>query len=136
MPSLACFVIVAAEGRKLRPLVWMGRSREDLKRFPDEVQDEMGYGLFAAQAGEKHPRAKPLKCFTGAGVLEMLSDHRGDTYRVVYTVRLTHAVYVLHAFQKKSKRGIGTPKRDVELIRQRLTLAEEADARFTSGARR
>jgi phage-related protein len=65
----------------------------------------------------------------------MISDHRGDTYRAVYTVRLMHAVYVLHAFQKKSRRGIGTPKRDLELIRQRLTLAEEADARSTSGAR-
>ncbi len=126
--------IVAGEGRKLRSLVWMGGSREDLKRFPDEVQDEMGYGLFAAQAGEKHPRAKPLKGFAGAGILEMISDHRGNTYRAVYTVRLMHAVYVLHAFQKKSKRGIGTPKRDLELIRQRLTLAEEADARFASGA--
>jgi len=113
----------------------MGRSREDLKRFPDEVQDEMGYGLFAAQADEKHPRAKPLKGFGGAGVLEMISDYRGDTYRAVYTVRLLHAVYVLHAFQKKSKRRMGTRKRDLELIRQRLALAEEADARLTSGAR-
>jgi phage-related protein len=106
----------------------MGTSREDLKQFPDDVQDEMGYGLFLAQKGEKHHRAKPLGGFGGAGTLEMISDHRGDTYRAVYTVRLTHAVYVLHAFQKKSKRGIATPQRDLDLIRQRLKGAEAADA--------
>lgn len=113
---------------KPRPLVWIGASREDLKEFPDEVQDQLGYGLFLAQAGEKHQRAKPLRGFGGAGTLEMIADHPGDTYRAVYTVRLTHAVYVLHAFQRKSKRGIATPQRDLDLIRQRLKEAEAADA--------
>ena len=106
----------------------MGTSREDLKQFPDDVQDEVGYGLFLAQAGDKHHRAKPLKGFAGAGTMEMISDHRGATYRAVYTVRLVHAVYVLHAFQKKSRRGIKTPKRELDLIRQRLKEAEAADA--------
>jgi phage-related protein len=90
----------------------MGTSREDLKQFPDNVQDEMGYGLFLAQKGEKHHKAKPLKGFAGAGTLEMISDHRGNTYRAVYTVRLAHAVYVLHAFQKKSRRGYLRRKRN------------------------
>jgi phage-related protein len=108
--------------------VWVGTSLEDLKRFPDEVQDEMGYGLFLAQVGNKHRKARPLKGFAGARVLEMISDHRGDTYRAVYTVRLKHAVYVLHAFQKKSKQGVKTPKSDQDLIRQRLREAEALDA--------
>jgi phage-related protein len=124
---------VAAAGGELKPLIWIGTSREDLKEFPDEVQDEVGYGLYLAQVADKHPRAKPLKGFAGAGVLEMISDHRGDTYRAVYTVRLKQAVYVLHAFQKKSKRGIGTPRRDLDLIRQRLRRAEEVDAEATWG---
>jgi phage-related protein len=96
------------------------------------VRDEIGYGLFLAQVGEKHPRAKPLKGFAGAGVLEMMSDSRGDTYRAVYTVRLKKAVYVLHAFKKKSKQGIQTPRRDVELIRERLKRAKEFDSEATS----
>jgi phage-related protein len=121
-----------AEGGALRGVVWIGTSREDLKRFPEEVRDEIGYGLFLAQVGEKHPRAKPLKGFAGAGVLEMMSDSRGDTYRAVYTVRLKKAVYVLHAFKKKSKQGIQTPRRDVELIRERLKRAKEFDSEATS----
>jgi phage-related protein len=122
-----------AAGGELKPLIWIGTSREDLKEFPDEVQDEMGYGLHLAQVADKHPRAKPLKGFAGAGVLEMISDHRGDTCRAVYTVRLKSAVYVLHAFQKKSKCRMETPKRDLDLIRQRLRRAEEVDAEATSG---
>jgi phage-related protein len=111
-----------------RRLVWIGTSREDLKQFPDEVQDEMGYGLFLAQRGEKHHRAKPLRVFGGAATLEMISDYRSDTYRAVYTVGLSQAVYVLHAFQKKSKRGVSTPRAELNLIRQRLREAEAADA--------
>jgi phage-related protein len=80
--------------------------------------------LFAAQVGETPPDAKPLRGFGGAGVLELIEDHRGDTYRAVYTVRFATRIYVLHAFQKKSKRGIATPKRDLELIRERLKWAE------------
>jgi phage-related protein len=88
------------------------------------VQDEMGYAIYLAQRGEKHVSAKPLKGL-GSGVLEVVSDHRGDAFRSVYTVRLAERVFVLHAFQKKSRSGIATPKADIELIRQRLKQAVE-----------
>lgn len=107
-----------------RPVVWMGSSKKDLLAMPDEVQDEMGYALHLAQHGDKHMAAKPLQGFGGAGVVEIVSDHRGDAFRAVYTVRLRGAVYVLHAFQKKSKRGIATPKAEIDIIRQRLRQAE------------
>lgn len=84
----------------------------------------MGFALYQAQIGEKHASAKPLKGFSGAGVLEIVTDHIGDTFRSVYTVRFPTAIYVLHAFQKKSKTGIKTPAEDVELIRRRLKAAE------------
>ena len=84
----------------------------------------IGHALYAAQKGETDPAAKPLKGFGGSSVLEIVSDHRGDTWRAVYTVRLQDAVYVLHAFQKKSKSGVATPKKELELIRQRLAEAE------------
>jgi phage-related protein len=109
---------------QLKPIVWVGDSLRVLRTFPDGVQDEVGYALFLAQRGEKHEAAKPLKGF-GPGVLEVVSDHRGDTYRAVYTVRLAERVFVLHAFQKKSKRGIATPQMDVELITRRLKRAME-----------
>lgn len=109
----------------------MGTSLKDLKKFPKEVKEEMGYSLFVAQLGEKHDKAKALRGFGGGGVLEVISDHRGDAYRAVYTVRLSRAVYVLHAFQKKSKRRAETPKRDLDLIRQRLKDAEQLDAGAT-----
>lgn len=133
MPTLAFSASVAAGRGTVRPLVWMGASREDLKQFPDVVQDEMGYGLFLAQRGEKHHKAKPLKGFAGAGTLEMISDYRGNTYRAIYTVRLAHAVYLLHAFQKKSKRGLSTPRRELDLIRRRLKEAEAVDAAVDTG---
>jgi phage-related protein len=95
--------------------------------FPAAVREEIGYALYLAQVGAKHPRAKPLKGF-GGGTLEVLSDHRGDTYRAVYTVRLRGRVYVLHAFMKKSKKGIATPKPDIAVIRQRLGRAMELHA--------
>ena len=85
----------------------------------------MGYALYEAQMGGKHLDAKPLKGFGGAGALEIVADHDGDTYRAVYTVRFADAVYALHAFQKKSKRGIATPKREMDRIRRRLQLAQE-----------
>src|SRR5436305_1425681 len=84
----------------------------------------MGYALQVAQEGDKHPDAKPLRGFGGAGVLEVVEDFQGDTYRLVYTVRLGQRVYVLHAFQKKSHRGSKTPKRDIDLIKQRYAEAE------------
>jgi phage-related protein len=113
----------------------MGTSLRELRKFPQEVREEIGYGLYLAQLGDKHQKARPLKGFGGSGVLEVISDHRGDTYRAVYTVRLARAVYVLHAFQKKSKKGIETSQRDLDMIRQRLRDAEEADGEMTSGGK-
>lgn len=94
----------------LKPVEWVGSSLKDLKEFSEDVQQVMGYALYLAQCGEKHPLAKPLKGFKGAGVLEVIEDFNGDTYRAVYTVKLAGVVYVLHVFQKKSKQGIATPK--------------------------
>lgn len=107
-----------------KPLVWIGSARKDLKTFPEEVQDVFGYALYLAQLGGKHPDAKPLKGFGGAGVLEIVDDHQGGTYRAVYTVRMREVVYVLHAFQKKSAAGVATRREDVALIRQRLKEAQ------------
>jgi phage-related protein len=107
-----------------RPIVWLGASRRDLRAFPREVRRDIGQSLYAAQQGETDPSAKPLKGFGGGSVIEVLAEHRGDTWRAVYTVRHAEAIYVLQAFQKKSKRGIATPKRDIDLIHQRLAEAE------------
>ncbi|MEW5926157.1 MAG: type II toxin-antitoxin system RelE/ParE family toxin [Gemmatimonadota bacterium] len=113
------------EAFRPKPLFWIGSSRKDLRAFPAEVQDVMGRALLDAQFGDKHPDAKPLHGFGGAGVLEVVDDFAGDTYRTVYTVRFEHAVYVLHAFQKKATRGISTPKREIDLVRARYRAAEE-----------
>lgn len=107
----------------MKPLVWVGDSKDRLRDFPDPVQHTMGYALFRAQAGKKHPDAKPLKGFMGAGVLEMVDNHDGDTFRAVYTVKLAGVVYVLHAFQKKSKHGMATPMHEMDLIKRRLQVA-------------
>lgn len=112
-------------GEQLKPVEWVGRSLEDLKEFPEEVRQGVGYALYLAQCGEKHPSAKPLKGFSGAGMIEIVEDFDGDTYRAVYTLKLAGVVYVLHAFQKKSKKGIATPKQDIELIEARLKRAQE-----------
>ncbi len=109
----------------MKPLIWVGSSLENLRAFPEAVRGEIGYALYLAQTGDKHPAAKPLAGFWGASVLEAVEDFVGDTYRVVYTVRLSYAVYVLHSFQKKAKRGIATPTRDLDIIRARLRRAEE-----------
>jgi phage-related protein len=108
----------------LKALVWVASSRKDLKEFPRPVQRAVGLALYAAQLGETPPDAKPMRGFGGAGVLEVVEHHRGDTYRAVYTVRFARLIYVLHAFQKKSKRGIATPQKEIELIRIRLRWAE------------
>ena len=105
-----------------KPLFWVASSKQDLMAFPREVQDEIGTALSVAQFGGKHPKAKPWKG-EGPGVLEIVEDHRGDTYRAVYSVRFEGVVYVLHAFQKKSPSGIRTPKKEVELIARRLNEA-------------
>jgi phage-related protein len=109
----------------MKPLIWVGSSLEDLRAFPDEVKRVLGYALHLAQVGDKHLDAKPLKGFRGAGVLEVVEDFAGDTFRAVYTVTLPEAIYALHAFQKKSKRGIATLKPDLEVIRARLRRAQE-----------
>lgn len=116
-------ILVMAD-EPIKPVSWIGASYKDFRAFPDPVQDTMGYALFRAQIGAKHESAKPLKGFGGAGVLEIVADHVGDTFRAVYTVKFATAIYVLHAFQKKSKAGIKTPTEDLELIRRRLKVAE------------
>jgi phage-related protein len=112
------------EGPPLKPVIWIGSSRKQFGEFPDSVKDRMGYALFVAQQGGKHADAKPLKGYGGAGVVEIVRDHRSDTFRAVYTVRFAGVVYVLHAFQKKSKSGRETPKADIDLIDSRLREAE------------
>lgn len=114
------------ENQPLRPLAFMGSSRKDLIGFPEGARQDVGHALYLAQKGERAPSTKVLKGFSG-GVVEIVEDHEGDTYRCVYTIRLEHAVYVLHAFKKKSKRGIETPKHDLDLIRSRLKEAEALD---------
>lgn len=106
------------------PLVWMGPSREDVRSFPREVRRDIGIALYAAQQGETDPAAKPLRGFGGSSVLEVISNYRGGTWRAVYTVKYRDTIYVLHAFQKKSKRGIATPALEIELIRRRLLQVE------------
>ena len=106
-----------------KPLHWVGSAKKDYLAFPIEVQSEMGYALGLAQLGAKHPNAKPWKG-EGPGVFEIVEDYRGDTYRAVYTVRFAGAVYVLHAFQKKSTQGIRTPLADVRMISKRLKRAQ------------
>src|SRR5260370_14433906 len=108
-----------------RPVRWMGSSRKDLKEFPEQVQD-MVDALFAVQCGKKPREAKSLHGF-GPGVLEIVSNYDSDTYRAVYTVYLTHGIYVLHCFQKKSKYGIKTPQKEIDLITRRLNQAIEQD---------
>jgi phage-related protein len=107
-----------------KPLYWVGSAKRDLLAFPAPVKDEIGIALSVAQFGGKHPKAKPWKG-EGAGVFEVVEDHRRDTYRAVYTVRFEGAVYALHAFQKKSPSGIKTSRKDMELIAQRLRMATQ-----------
>ncbi len=108
-----------------KPVEWIGSSRDDLREFPEDVQQMMGFALYRAQLGKKHPDAKPLKGFKGASILEIVENYDGDTYRAVYTVKFEEIVYVLHSFQKKSKHGIATPKQDINLIETRLKRAQE-----------
>jgi phage-related protein len=108
-----------------KPVVWVASSLEDLKEFPEEVRRAVGYALYMAQLGRKHLDAKPLKGFGGAGVLEVVEDFDGSAFRAVYTVKLAGVVYVLHAFQKKSRQGIKTSSGDLDKVRVRLKLAME-----------
>jgi len=123
-----------SERSRLKPIEWVASSREDLIAFPPPVRKALGYALYLAQIGEKSPSAKPLKGFGGAGVVEILRDHDGNAYRAVYTVKFAEAVFVLHAFQKKSKRGAATPKVEMNLISQRLkAAAEQYQQRYGKG---
>lgn len=106
-----------------KPLFWVGSSLKNVSRFPAAVQRTVGFALSAAQFGGKHPSCKPWKG-EGPGILEVSKDHDGDTFRAIYTVRFVDAVYVLHAFQKKSPRGIATRQSDIELVKTRLKLAQ------------
>ena len=108
-----------------KPVIWVGSSRKALREFPEPVRDHVGYALYVAQKGGKHRDTKALAGFSGAGVVEIIKDFRGDTFRAVYTVHYAEAVYVLHAFQKKSKTGRETPRLDMDLIKQRLREAEQ-----------
>ena len=112
-----------------KEIIWVGNSKDNLRAFPEEVKDIMGFALHLAQQGGKHPSTKPLKGFKGAGVLEVVDNHDGDTYRAVYTVRIKDKVYVLHAFQKKSKKGIQTPQKDIDLIKARLKYVETEEGK-------
>jgi len=109
----------------VKPLEWVASSKKDLLSMPPDVVDVFGYALHLAQQGGKHAQAKPLKGFGSAGVLEVVEDDDGNTYRAVYTVRFSNAVYVLHCFQKKSHKGIATPKQDLDLVHDRLKLAQQ-----------
>jgi phage-related protein len=119
------------KSRGPRPLRWRGTAKADFKAFPEPVQREMGYALFLAQMGERHPTmVRTLKGFGGGAVVEIKESHDGNAYRAVYTVRYADAVYVLHAFQKKSKKAIETSKADIELIEKRLrNLIDEKERR-------
>jgi len=109
----------------LKPVRWVGSSRSDLRSFPASVQRVIGQALYAAQCGEEYPSVKALKGFGGCSVLEITASDESGTYRAIYTVRFREAIYVLHAFQKKSKKGIATPRREIALIHRRLAAAED-----------
>jgi phage-related protein len=113
-----------------KPVFWVASSRRDLRKFPKRVRSTFGQALYDAQTGGKHPDAKPLKGFGGAGVLEVVEDDDGKTYRAVYTVMFAGVVYVLHAFQKKSRSGIKTPAEEIDKVRTRLKEAEEHHAEW------
>ncbi len=121
------------DDKVVKPVAWVGSSYKDFRAFPDSVQDAMGYALYWAQTGDLHHSAKPLKGFGGASVVEIVEDHGTDTYRAIYTVRFAGIVYVLHAFQKKARKGRKTPDQEIDLVRRRLRTAEEDYERLTKG---
>lgn len=112
-------------GRSAKPCIFVGSSRDDLRAFPASVRRHIGHALREAQLGGEAIAVKALKGFGGRGVLEIIENSDGDTYRAVYTVRFAGVIYVLHAFQKKSKRGIATPKQEIALVQRRLLLARQ-----------
>jgi phage-related protein len=112
---------------RLKPVEFIGSSKKDLSGFPGPVKQDVGHALFVAQQGSRAPNVKTLQGFGGGSVVEIVEEYDGDTYRCVYTTRLKRAIYVLHAFQKKSKRGRRTPKHEIDLVEARLKEAEERD---------
>lgn len=108
----------------LKPVLFVGSAKRDIREFPEDVKDDIGYALYEAQLGRKPAAAKPLRGFGGAGTLEIIENYAGDAYRAVYTVKFSGVIYVLHCFQKKSKEGIKTPQSDIDIIRSRLKTAE------------
>ena len=135
LPNLLAFVLQTCNNRDVRTTsqgkpvrqkqaIFIPAARKDLKKFPVEVRADVGAALYQAELGGKSPLAKVMKGFSGASVIEIVSDHRTDTYRAVYTVKFERAIVVLHCFQKKAKHGIATPQPDIDLIKQRLKEAE------------
>ena len=122
------------EPHKFKTLVWVGSTLKDLRSFPADVKDAIGYALYQAQLGRKARTAKPLLGFRSAGVLEIIEDFQSNAYRAVYTVQYADVLYVLHVFQKKSKKGIATPKTDIDLIKRRLKVAAEDYKRLRGSA--
>lgn len=116
--------------KQQRKIIYLGSTKKDALKLPEEVQQLFSYALDVAVAGGQHPDAKPLTGFHGRQVIEVVDDYRGDTFREVYTIRFEEAIYVLHIFQKKSKKGIETPKEDIELIKKRLKWAEALQKEF------
>ena len=108
----------------MKRLFWMGSTREDLKKFPEKVQEEMGHGLYLAQMSDRHNHAKTLSGLGNAKVIELRENDRSGTYRIVYTIEMAECIFVLHTFQKKSKSGITTPKQEIDLVKRRLKEAE------------
>ena len=107
----------------LKPVEWIGSARDDLRAMPEEVQDDFGYAIHEAQQGKHHPSAKQMRGDL-RGLIELVDDFDGDTYRAIYTVKLADVVYVLHVFQKKATHGIATPKREIALIKERWQRAK------------
>ncbi len=112
----------------IKPLFWIGPTREVVRGFPAVVRQQVGFGLYLVQAGDIAVDARPVKEFGGGTVLEIRTSYRGDAFRTVYTVRFSDAVYVLHAFKKKSTKGIATPRREIEVIARRMKRAGDHDA--------
>lgn len=122
--------------RETRGVAWIGTSLDDLKAFPEDVKDEMGFALHEVQHGKTPGIAKPLKGFSGASVQELKADDdQRNTYRAVYTVKFSTAVYVLHAFQKKSKQGVATPRREIDMVKRRLKAAQREHKKRLKEAR-
>jgi phage-related protein len=106
-----------------KPLIWIASSYKDLMELPNEIKRGFGYALSLAQSGLRHPSTKILRGFGGSGVIEVIETDEGGTYRAIYTVKFEQVVFVLHCFQKKSKKGIATPKEDMDLVNARLKMA-------------